>query len=564
MIRQPPRDFPLAPRSATTWVILGLAAVLAAHGANAEVSILPRLQEVEATRAQRKVLDFRLANRFDAPLSMRMVAAPLGITEDGLPFAAPDTSDRGCQDWLRFEPGEFTVPPGETRTVRARMIVPDDAAGTYGAFITATYVLSEEEVSFELDTPQKTTIDLNMAVTSILMTTVRARGNRAVLEPEPFVIENGGAADEEAGYPLMATQQTPSTGSWEISLPVKNTGNTMTVIGGRVKIYRPGPRLVDSADLEVGRGYLLPGRRRIMTAAGQRLLDDGEYVASLTIHQRQGRPTQGHFPFFVIDGQAAMGEPSEDQQQVIAGLSPKLGLSRNWLDMRVTPGARRHGGVRVSNHSKQQLLVRPRVEGFLVTPEGHLKLGRDLGEARSCRDWIRVNPDTVVLAAGRSRNVRVTVAAPDSLEGEYYAAVGFVEEGADWSAMSSDMRMRRTLIITAREERSAEVMAAIDTVETRSFGPINRIVETRIANGGNVHCYAAGRIEFYDEEWNQVLEPVTFGSERSVVMPGGSRHFEVPCPGALDPGRYKAVVLVDYHDDAETLVYEQWFTQATE
>jgi hypothetical protein len=81
-----------------------------------------------------------------------------------------------------------------------------------------------------------------------------------------------------------------------------------------------------------------------------------------------------------------------------------------------------------------------------------------------------------------------------------------------------------------------------------------RVFVVDVLNTGNTHCFVSGKLEIYDLKYNMVMEPIPFGGPTDYILPNRIRGYAVPCPGALDPGTYEAVVAVDYLEGAQNVI----------
>ena len=91
-----------------------------------------------------------------------------------------------------------------------------------------------------------------------------------------------------------------------------------------------------------------------------------------------------------------------------------------------------------------------------------------------------------------------------------------------------------------------------------------RAFVVNVANRGNVHCFASGKLEIYDKQWNLVQEPVPFGGPGDYILPERVRGYVVPFPGALETGTYEAVVTVKYHEEAAAVISKIKFDSRAE
>jgi hypothetical protein len=132
------------------------------------------------------------------------------------------------------------------------------------------------------------------------------------------------------------------------------------------------------------------------------------------------------------------------------------------------------------------------------------------------------------------------------------------ESGA---ALPTEFELPRTLLMTVSSAQSLEYQAEIESFDHKPVSPLMRVFVVNALNTGNTHCFASGKIEIYDLKFNLVMEPVHFGGPNDYVLPGRVRGYAVPFPGALDPGTYEAVVMLDYHEGVEPVISKIRFNE---
>jgi len=99
-----------------------------------------------------------------------------------------------------------------------------------------------------------------------------------------------------------------------------------------------------------------------------------------------------------------------------------------------------------------------------------------------------------------------------------------------------------------------EYKASISSVSYDPISPMMRAFVVNVENVGNVHCFTQGEIEIYDKKYNLMMEPIAFGSSQDYLLPERIRGYVVPCPGALAPGTYEAVIKVKYNEESEPAI----------
>jgi hypothetical protein len=117
--------------------------------------------------------------------------------------------------------------------------------------------------------------------------------------------------------------------------------------------------------------------------------------------------------------------------------------------------------------------------------------------------------------------------------------------------------------MTVSSPQGLEYQAEIDSFYHDPVSSLMRMFIVNALNTGNTHCFASGKIEIYDLKSNLVMEPIPFGGLNDYILPDRIRGYAVPCPGALAPGTYEAVVMLDYQDGADPVVSKIRFQESS-
>lgn len=521
-----------------------------------QVSIVPLVQEISVNRGGRTHFELQVANRGSEPLSCAMQVYDLDVSAEGRPAPIREETEWSCVDWITFTPNVFELQADEVQMVEGLLHAPKDALGGFYGFITCEFSLPMEAFTFGDQQKSKANVQLGRAVSSILLVSTRSSKNYVQLEPDSLILTSG------RGAPSDITPASPTSVAgrfWQVVLPVENTGNIHTVAQGEVSIWTENLRVVERAQLQAGRGYVLPGRERLFKAEGTKPLDDGIYMVKAQIRTREGKLVQGSFPYSIVDGRAVRGAASEALRALIEASTPKFSLSKRLLDYKITPMAKRTKGIRLTNHTPDTLSISARAVTWTLNDSGKVVLNPDASElAKSCVSWMTVWPDPVSIPPKRSSTVKVTLAAPPEIEGEYYGGVIF-ETTSTYQDVPTELELARTLLIMASSSKNLKSRAEIASFTCDPISPMMRAFVVDVANVGNVHCFVSGKLEIYDKEWKLAMEPITFGGPGDYVLPDRVRRYVVPCAGSLKAGKYEAVVAVKYHEDDPTVVQRMNF-----
>lgn len=508
------------------------------------------------SRGGRTRFQLRIGNRTAEALTFSMHPYDFDINENGMPFASVEETQWSCADWITFTPQTFELQGDETQIVEGLVRAPKDAQGAYYAFITSDFRTPTKPLSFGEGDESQINLELGRAVSSVLMVTLRSSKNYVQLEPDTLILASGQSASFDVALD-PAVQG--SANVWEVTLPVANTGNIHTVAAGEVSIWTEDMRVVERAKLLAGRGYVLPGKRRLFQAQGTKALHDGIYMVRASMRTREGKFVQGSFPYSIVHGKSIPGAASEAIRALVEASMPRFSLSERLIDFKVSPRSTRTRGVMLTNHISDTLSIHARVVPWCLNDSGYVVLNPDQSEAvKPCVSWITVSPSPVSLPPGRSGAAKVMVTAPEELDGEYYAALVFETSNSE-VRLPTELELARTALVTVSSAKNLEYKADIESVTYQLISPMLRGFVVNVANNGNVHCFVSGKLEIYDREWNLVMEPITFGGAGHYILPQRVRGYFVACPGALEPGRYEAAIIVEYHEEAAPLISKLYF-----
>jgi hypothetical protein len=530
--------------------------LLCATNSSGQLTVIPLLQEETVNRGGMTPFDLRVTNHGDEAVSLTVQAYPMDVTPDGVPVIVDGTGEVSCAEWIAFSPGEFSLAAQGTATIHGVIRAPGDARGSYCALLVAGYRPGLNEVVFGEQEKSKADLSLGIGVSSVLLVTVRSSENKVSLHPDSLLLGTG----REPGSNEAPLQSNKNASVWHADLRVENAGNVYTVVRGEASIWTEDFRLVERAQLAAGRGYVLPGRRRLFSASGTKPLPDGVYLVRVSLQPRGAGAVQGTFPYSVVDGVAESGAASDRVRELIALATPAFVLSRSSIDYSILPGVRRTEGIQLTNLSAESLYVVPRLADWMLNKQGRLVLdpefSPDAAEAdlrRSALTWLDVTPNPIVLPPRRSATAKVTLSAPDSIDGEYYAAVVF-DTGREAGNLPDEIELPRTVIVTASSPQQVKYSAAVASVDHTPVSSLLRNFTVNVENQGNVHCFVDGTVTIYDLSYKQMLEPVAFGGPGDFLLPGRARGYVVSCTGSLPPGRYEAVIEVEYNEQTSPAI----------
>jgi hypothetical protein len=208
------------------------AAVLAGSApASAEVTIAvsPALLELDGSAGGRGDVEVTVSNNGDEPFEIVTAVEPLQDLVD----------DRSAVEWSSVEPSRLRLEPGEDRTARLTLAIPDDVAsgGRYATVAFSTVAPGENA---------GTAVSGRILVPVLL--TVEGRGDLTrlpVLERAALFLEADGTLGVRAQVRNDGNAHVPIAGDAEVAIPGTDRPGRMSVAMGRVL---PGTTRVYAGD----------------------------------------------------------------------------------------------------------------------------------------------------------------------------------------------------------------------------------------------------------------------------------------------------------------------------
>jgi len=196
-------------------------------------------------------------NSGDGRTSFVVAAMDLSLTKSGeAVFSDVGKSPRGFGAWIRVNPTEFELEPGQSQVVRFTVTVPKEASGSYQAVV------------FFRTRPEK-----SAAMGSMVSAQV---GSVLVLHVIGNVLIKGdlvgmAIAPYHPGKPV------------EVALTIKNEGNWLLRPKGKVSIKDAGGKTVGEAEVNQDGGAVLPGAEREFRSRWNGQLTAGSYTVEAVL-----------------------------------------------------------------------------------------------------------------------------------------------------------------------------------------------------------------------------------------------------------------------------------------
>ena len=546
------------------YLVLFTAFLLPVTPTDAVMKLIPPIQEIEVQRGHTGTFTVTVINSGDDDVPSKFSAHDLDITIDGLPFIADGAYERGCSEWIQLEPASHTIKAQESLQLQGTITVPRSAEGGYYALIRGTFVTVSIPISGEDVKIKDSHIGIESKAVVALLLTVPSSRNKHVLVPDTlFVYPRGEEKQSGVGGTLDFRSGTKK--GWKVVMPVRNDGNIHTRVSGQVSIWNESGTRLGSAPFQAGRGYVLPGKTRNLTATGEKELADGYYMLRITLQKSERTSMSNSFAFAVYEGEVYPGAITDEIAELIKASSPGFSLREPFKQQKITPGGTTYLAIQMRNTVRDTLTLIPRKVEWNLSPLGQPTLGNDNSiQPRSCTPWVEFAESKIVLPPGRSKSFRLKVNSPKEVSGEYYSAIVF-DPDKPRPDLPAEFMTGRTQLIAVTTPKGLDYGIEVDSIRVKKESAPDLTLHRflfRVRNTGNAHCFATGSMSLEREAAKGVYtrggKAQDFGDRETFVLPGGQRTFEIDIPN-MEKGQYRASLAVYYNEDTEPILKYQRF-----
>lgn len=210
------------------------------------------------------------------------------------------------------------------------------------------------------------------------------------------------------------------------------------------------------------------------------------------------------------------------------------------IELTIPAGKQRGKTVRVNNaRADAPIHVKIYAQDVIFLPDGTNDFPAPGSTAWSCAKWVRAIPQELDIPAGKSQDVRISIAVPEGMQGGYYAMVFFethpsyVEKG-----IGINFRIGALTQVTIPNTEMYQAKLADMTFP--------KMTETQIEifNEGNVLIRPKGKVKIFNAAKKKVAQ-VEFNPMRLGILPKSLRKFPTAL-GTLAPGAYQLKAEIDY------------------
>lgn len=217
-----------------------------------------------------------------------------------------------------------------------------------------------------------------------------------------------------------------------------------------------------------------------------------------------------------------------------------------------TPGQSISATVRVRNPGANSLNLRLYLSDWSFDPAGQFIFADPGTLQRSASNWLSVEASTIELGPNETTLLPYTIAVPtDAAPGTHWAVIFAESEPTDpepgQAAASISVRVGHIVYVNVPSlESTGAIVGMFGSPPGSSTGAYTVIAQ--YANTGNAAQGVEGTFTLRDEQGQNVIEVQI---ERSVVLPGVDRAFQINVVGPLPAGNYTALVVLNYGSDEQ-------------
>jgi hypothetical protein len=490
--------------------------------ANGAVSFMLAPPRVERTVRPRSIVKIPLTvvtDPSEETAYFRFYVLDFRMSENGqVEYSEAGSTKRSASPWIELESREFQVQAGERREIEMTIRVPSAASGGYYSAVIL------EALPLEAMRSGKRLLR-TLRMVSLVELTVRGRGR----------------VKERADISDMVVDRVPGSGQIRFTVDLMNSGDIHVRGKGQVLVKTLQGSRIGTAELEAGRGTVLPDQVRVFTGTLDRGMSDGNYVAEATLTYGPRGKATAKIPFSVSGGKLSAVATLEEDLVVRFLVDPYL------VDVSASPGAFRTVPILIENEDDAAIQVTARAKDVSFDLDGVMTVSEPSGGDRTCAAWIEISPSEFMMRPRDRRRVMAKISVPKDAEGGYATQLDFMASVAEGEAKQAKPGIAgTTLLVTTQGDVSKKgEISEVDISQSGRGKPIRFAVSVK--NNGNTHLEPTGSVRVYqlvDGSPGRVIGEIPFDEIYDVVLPGGTRRLRASLPGDLLSGRLRAEITV--------------------
>ena len=524
-----------------SFVVVFIVLIFASQaGGQFDLMLSPLLVEVDIVPGATKSFKLHLRNE-DKLNGVNLIAYTADMRESQI--GAYEVLEKGqgeysCADWLQIPDTSFALGPGDSRDVEVRIRAPRDAFGGRYAAVVFEVVPQEAPGGKEFGA-----VTLHYKLPAFVEVTIKRFGGvqrKAEITDLKVTVFSSEKLKKDLGEEALG-----------VTASVQNQGNIHLKGKGTLIIKDEQGRTKRRVPLGGGRGAILPGATVDFTSFLMKP-PPADYIARAMISFGGLSPVIAEVPFTISRTRGSALGTFKASSYIALNVKPEE------LDMKIPRRGFRAVSFSLANEEADSVEIKAYLKDLEYDEQGGLLVLDSAESGRSCKEWLTLDPEQLTVPPGKRLSVKLTMQAPPEGSGGYYACVIFdaLLKHSKAGVISTPFQIPVLISVPGDLEAKARILdmdVSASLGKPASFGAIFK-------NTGNVHLKPSGKLSLGALKEIQRTDDIIFTGEpkyeplaeldleevEQYVLPGGIRMMQAVYLGALEAGKYRAEVSIDY------------------
>ena len=498
------------------------------------VGVKPMIIDLELSPGKKgefQIEVYSTSPRKDTPVHLSLFDAMQ--KEDGsMDFVDVGKNPYSCTKWIKLEKTDFTVPRGETVTVKGEIFVPRASSGSRIATIMVEPGYEKKAVGV--------TVRVRYAVVLRLKIKGRAVTEKAELERLGIKkLADGTPAIEAVLFNKSEVDFTArgraliQDSSGKIITSINLTTESLERKKDREKEKRE-KRLRDKVK-EGEEQRLYPGSKVAFFGRLDKPVSPGEYT--VIVSMKYGKRS--------LTSKEKIKITEEDISPLVAK-KPAEGASFELrpanLEIKSPPGGIRSGFFNITNITEMPVKVALLMKDIEYSPDGETVIKEKGSTPYSASDWIGLEKTEYIIGPRLSQTISMRVKVPEGAQpGGRYSQVVIERLDEETGKRIEKDSVEVSVIVPGKVEPTAEIKKFERA--KKDIGPEEFIVDVK--NISAIHIVPKGRVVIKDIYRNKV-EQIELKLKVRAILPQTEGRMTGEIKKKLIPGEYTANVEIDY------------------
>ncbi len=526
------------------------------------MKLIPPLKEISVQKGRTGNFEFTIMNTGDNNVPSHFTVHDFDISPDGRPFISDSSKIHSCKEWILLETEDCIINAHKSLKLQGKITVPRSAEGSYYAIIKGSFIGTTIHLGDDNSKKHKPEISLKSDAIVVLLLTIPSSRNKAEIVPDTLIIFPQG--HQKSLSSTTNLYNLDNTG-WNAIFTLKNIGNIHTRVSGNISFWSESGGKIESASFLVGRGYVIPGKKRNFHANGNKILSDGYYMVRISLNQDDNTVISNSFPFAIYKGNVYPGAITDKLANLIKISSPGFILKQPFIRKKITPGGKTYIPIQLINIINDTLRLIPLKYEWNMDNNGKSILDMNPSiQPRSSSKWINILDNKIIVPPQKSKIAKLKLEVPNNIAGEYYSAIVLRNESINTDIPDEFLpNSTQLLALTTNRNLISDIQidsVVIKNIKREKISLLKFAFKTK--NVGNIHCFISGKMSFEKEVTKGIYKqhgiPLDFGNKETYLLPGNRRIFKFEIP-KFKQGTYRIILAVSFDVNQQPKVKYQTF-----